>query len=563
MTTNNFFSPRRTQFALSLVGLVTALLILNIKTIHWPFGIVDSPILLAQAISFSPLEYFTSPSKYQFLTYNNLTPWVTLSWDVDYALFQLDALGYRIHHLVSLIAMAGIAYAVLYRTTGSILNASLFTFAIITAPATCAVLDDLVNRHYLEGMIFCLLSFLCAHTYNRKPALVWLVLSVFLYALSTTAKEVFIPLPGILFFLFAGSFKRKVSLILPYAVVLMGYLVWRLHMLSGSGGYTSASASLGLLENPGVLLDLALILLASLFNSLIVSGLFLAVFAVLLAVNFRKLQPATRLAVLTGVLGLLLPLVALLPMLAVGFLSPRWLFAPTIGLLLCFAYLGSITHSKLLRGGVYLLVFACSASAYNARFQAPEPLYVKGKGKVHTQILQSDPNTYLRLSRYSEMAAQGYATWVYIAKLHNNAWGTQPIFDGGQLRYHDVSGKTAVPIGRRARAFTAAEESGGAALDLLQGSSYDAESDQLNFDFADRPLGDTCFVYIFGEHNGLLFGRTACSQWSIQYRQLEYLLRMTGLDISTAAIAQWSDQADPPFHSKPYKLRDLVDRRTP
>ena len=139
MTTYKFYSRPGIKIALSLACLLAALLILNIKTIHWPFGIIDSPIILAQAIAYSPIEYLTSPHKYQFLTYNNFTPWVTLSWDIDYSFFQVDPLGYRVHHLVSLAIMVALIYLILYRATGSTLNTS----------------------------IFCLLSFFCAQTYSR------------------------------------------------------------------------------------------------------------------------------------------------------------------------------------------------------------------------------------------------------------------------------------------------------------------------------------------------------------------------------------------------------------
>ncbi len=94
MNKNTAYFNRKTQIALSLIGLIAAFLALNLKTLNWSFAIIDSPILLSQAILYSPLEYFTSPSKYQYMSFNNLTPWSSLSWDIDYNLFRLSHLAF-------------------------------------------------------------------------------------------------------------------------------------------------------------------------------------------------------------------------------------------------------------------------------------------------------------------------------------------------------------------------------------------------------------------------------------------------------------------------------------
>ena len=562
MTISKVYSSRTLQIALSLVCLYAIFLLLNTKTIHWPFGIIDSPIILAQAILYSPVEYLTSPDKYQFLTYNNFTPWVTVSWDLDYTLFQLEPLGYRVHQLLSAAILLAVVYLILFRLTQSVFNASIFSFAIISAPATLGVIDDLVNRHYLEGMIFCLLSFYCADAYNRKTSTGWLVGSVLLYGLSMTAKEVFIPLPGILFFYFAGSLQRKCILITPYALMLLACLAWRLYMLSGSGGYTSPEASLSLIENSSALFNIGQRLTLSLFFIPAASVLTLGLFALLLAINFRQLSLYTKLGIVIGVFGLVLPLLALLPLLSAGFHSPRWLFAPSIALLLFFSYLCGITRSRVLASTVFALVFAGSVGASYMRTLEPVPSYVKGTEKVYKAIMQSDANGYLRMRNYSRLGAQGQAIWVYIAKLHNGTWGTLTVSDVGQLRYHDTDNMALIQIGRRKLAPDPWKNSPPPDLPLINSGLYNPENGLLTFNFADTLDSENCFVYLFGEHNGFLFGGADCKEWSIPHRELDYLLRMIGYELAEVSIAVWAEEASDGLYSKPYKLPDIVDFST-
>jgi hypothetical protein len=559
MTTKIIYSNRKTHIALSLACLYTILLVLNFNTIFWPFGIIDSPIPLAQAILYSPIEYFTSPSKYQFLSYNNFTPWLTLSWDIDYTLFQLEPLGYRVHHLLSTVILLGVAYLLLYRLTYSILNTSIFCLALITLPATIDVIDELMDRHYLEGMILCLLSSLFALAYVRKRAIIWLSLSVLFYGLSILAKEVFIPLPGILFCLFPGNFRRKFVFIIPYAITLLAYLPWRFHMISGTGGYSSANTYLILIEDPQLLFNAAQRLLDSLFVTTPVTLLMLALFALLVVINFKKMSLYTKVGILIGTLGIALPVVALLPLISSGLLPGRWIFAPSVAFLIFFSYLCGITTSRKLSGIVYAIVFACSVGAAYVYIQKPAPFYVKGKGGFYKHILQSDSHSYHYTGKQTTLGQRAQAVWVYVAKLHNGAWGTLPISDVGQLRYHDTENKEFLKISRRKLKPPSVHDPMGANLDLVKNVKYNPQSGLLLFSFADNLEDKHCFVYIFGEHNGILNRTANCKGWSIQYRELKYFLNMMGSSFSDASVAVWSENPAKRYYSRPYKLHELID----
>jgi Dolichyl-phosphate-mannose-protein mannosyltransferase len=559
MTIKVNYLNRKTQIALSLISLITAFLLLNLKTLGWSFAILDSPILLAQAILYSPIEYFTSPYKYQFMSYGNLTPWSSLSWDIDYNLFQLEPFGFRAHQLASLAAMMGIVYLILYRLTHSIVITSVFCFAIMTLPATFSIGDDLTCRHYLEGMIFSLLSFYFAGKYNEDQQLRWWVFSVLVYVFSITAKEIYIPLPGILFFYFSGNFRRKILLIFPYAVALLAYLIWRYYMLDGFGGYKADdAASLHPGEHPLSLANIGSRLLTSWLGNPVGSLLALAFCLLVLAVNFRKLDTSVKFGIFIGALGLLLPILALVPTMAWGIFDSRWLFAVSVAILLLLAYLCSTTESKILTAVVYVVILASSMEALYLRVIEPTPPYSAGN-QGYKDILQSDPNHYLRFSTKSEALPSVYKPWVYLAKLHNGTWGTLTISESGQLRYHDIGNRTALPFGPRKNSPENVNTAISTDLNLVESASFDSKSGLLTFNFVGTPKGERCFVYIFGPDNGLLYRGADCRQWAIDYRGLKYMLRVSGYELPETSIAVWSENTGNRFYSRPVRMNELID----
>ncbi len=455
--------------------------------------------------------------------------------------------------------MMGVVYLILYRMTRSILNTSIFCFAIMTVPATFSVGDDLTCRHYLEGMVFCLLSFYFAQLFNAKQQLAWLAFSVFFYVLSITAKEVYIPLPGILFCLYSGNFRRRVLLVSPYAAALMAYIAWRFYMLGGIGGYSVGQAApLTPDQHPLSLSEIALRLCSSLLENPVGSLVALAIFALVLAINFRKLELSERFGLFIGASGLALPIMALVPTMALGVIDSRWLFATSVAFLLFFSYLCSLTESKTVTALVYVIILACSLEAFYVRITNSKPSYSAGN-EVPRYILESDSSRYLRIPQNAELVAIAYNAWVYLAKLHNGTWGTLTISDIGQLRYHDAANRTAMPLATSKKIREDLNTEISTDLDLVKSVRYDSNKDSMIFSFAGDLNSDRCFVYIFGPDNGALFHAGDSKQWSISYRNLKYILRVSGYELPETSIAFWCENPGKRYYSKPVKLRELID----
>ncbi|MCX2978662.1 ArnT family glycosyltransferase [Candidatus Marimicrobium litorale] len=558
MATDRSVHFRNTFIAVSLSLLMAAFLSMNISSLQWPFGIVDSPIVLAHAIKYSPLEYFTTPVKYQFLTLNNLTPWVTLSWDFDYHFFGVDAIGYRFHHLVSGAVLLILIYITLYRVSGSKLNAAIFSFAFATLPSTLAISDDLINRHYLEGMSFCLLSFLFAHQYGRSPRASWLALSVFFYGISVTTKEVYIPLPGILFFVFVGTVGRRIVLILPYALVLSLYILWRIYMLEGPGGYSSPTSLSEMIPSSSLFIFFAQRVTTSFSSNPQISLVIFIVFLVLLLKSAGKMSLSTKLGSLVGLISLLVPFLGVVNLLAIGYFANRWMFTPSVAFLIFFSYLTKLNNSKYLNGFVLILLLFSSLAAWDTRLKQDDLPYHAGKGKVYEYILAPNSETYMYRS-YSHLVARGVSTWRYISFMRNGVWGPLVISAPGQLEYHDTVGKTPLyPRGKKsADEFTSHEEI--EKIDLLDDVSFQPSDGMMTFHFDNMLRNSSCFIYIFGENNGFLFDTDKCDQWRISARELAYLLQMAGYQLSDVSIALWEKDTDTNRFSKEYRISDVFD----
>lgn len=538
--------------------LLTVFLLLNLRTLGWPFGIVDAPILIAQAILFSPIEYFTTASAYDFLSYNNFTPLITLSWDIDYTLFDLNEEGYRAHQLVSLVILLALLFRVLLLTTRSVLVATLFTFGIMNLPATYSVLDVMVNRHYIEGMIFAVLSYLAFRHFDRSGRWRWLAASVVCYGVAATAKEVYLPLPGILFFLSSGSLIKRIYTIVPYALVLAAYLALRFHIIGGSGGYTGAADTTAVLADLNVLGLVVAQIIGGIFAQPVTSLVLLGIALFMAFRDYPRLSLPLKLAALMGLFVAVLPLLALLPMMAAGFVIMRWIFVPSVLLMLYLAYLCSRTDSHRIATAVYCIVLLSSSYAAYERITAAEPLFAKGKGRNYQTILESDENRFLLFSNFSQLAAENYSVWVYIAKLRNGSWGTLPIVNPQQAAYHDLAHREPIPMGRKARRADFLDLATPVNASVIERAHYDPATGLVNIDFDASLPGEFCSIYLFNEHNGIVFGQPNCRTWLTTHRQIVFQLRKAGMALTDTQFAIWSDDPAHPWRSRALPLAALL-----
>lgn len=215
------------------------------------FWRADDPALLLHALQSPGLAAFIDPADWRRLSPNNLTPWVTLSFKLDLALGGLRPVVFYLHQLVSAALVALAAYALGRQALPPAWALALVLLGLAGAP-TDAVTELLMTRHYIEGLLFALLSLLAVvrarRTARRGARVAWACAGAALYALACTAKEVYVPLVLVVACLPASRHGRQPDvklprwpLLLPYLVVALAYVAWRRVMLGDAvGGYGGA-----------------------------------------------------------------------------------------------------------------------------------------------------------------------------------------------------------------------------------------------------------------------------------------------------------------------------------
>ena len=233
--------------ASSLLTLAIALLLgLSVWLQHGSalrgFWRVDDPLILLY-VTEQPeiLGYFFSPSKWQALGVPFFTPWLTLDYRLDTALFGNEPAGHYLHHLILIWTCALLTYLLLRRLIGHFW-ASTAALLFLTGAPTAIVAQQLMSRHYATGLMFMLLAL---HLWLRSRETprgmhLWLVATCYLAAM--LSKEIYAPLPLVLLFLSEGKLKDRTPAMVPFVLAGILYVAWRGAMLGiAIGGYAPPS----------------------------------------------------------------------------------------------------------------------------------------------------------------------------------------------------------------------------------------------------------------------------------------------------------------------------------
>ena len=197
----------------------------------------DDPQILKQAIQYRPWQYFFSPKIWQELSWANLTPLVTLSFDIDIALFSLDPKMFYFHQLITIWLCSVMFYTVLRLWNPrfiAFIGASIF---LIGSPVAVSS-QQLMVRHYIEGLLLAELSFWLFVEGLRKDKIWMAWCSAFFYMAALSAKELYVPLVFLLLALPENNLKDRLKYSMPCLFIFFLYTGWRWGMLGTFiGGY--------------------------------------------------------------------------------------------------------------------------------------------------------------------------------------------------------------------------------------------------------------------------------------------------------------------------------------
>lgn len=224
-------------FVFSL-AIIVGLYLWSLIGANWRWD--DTQILLF-LIQNTPFEYLSSPVVWQNFSSANLTPWLLLSFEIDFALFGFKPIYFYLHQILALLITAMLFYACL-RLWVNRLSALYGLILFLAGAPSMSVTQQLMTRHYIEGAVFFLLSVFLFVKYLRFTKMWFLVVSSIAYVLAISAKEIYVPLIVLLLFIPESNISNRIRALAPFILITSLYIFWRGYMLSSySGGYIDLS----------------------------------------------------------------------------------------------------------------------------------------------------------------------------------------------------------------------------------------------------------------------------------------------------------------------------------
>jgi hypothetical protein len=222
----------------SVLGVLTLVLHGSALQGFWRF---DDPMVLQYVVKYPRVVgYFFSPEQWQALAVPFFTPWLVLEYWLDWTLFGLDPAMFYAHHLVMIWLASFLTFMLLRRHAGFLYGGMAAALFLAGAPVA-VVAQQIMARHYVTGLVFAIFAMFFWLRAQGRDGRKFLWMASGCYLLAMLNKEIYAPLPMVLFFLMDGRFSSRLRALLPLALVAGTFLVWRALMLGRVvGGYDNA-----------------------------------------------------------------------------------------------------------------------------------------------------------------------------------------------------------------------------------------------------------------------------------------------------------------------------------
>lgn len=206
----------------------------------------DDPCHLVYVLKNGLFSAFYAPDK--GFSYANFTPMEPLSLGADFHIFGFDPKGFYWHQLLSFSGAFLAGYIFLARFFSPLFS-SLILSLFVTSQPCCDAVYTLMVRHYVEGLLFTLISINLFAAALEKKQLKWAYAGAFFYLTACLSKEIYVPLVVILIFFpeISITIRSRLKFLYPYFGAALIYVCWRLYMLHPQAvisGYSGVSTGL-------------------------------------------------------------------------------------------------------------------------------------------------------------------------------------------------------------------------------------------------------------------------------------------------------------------------------
>jgi hypothetical protein len=236
---NRHISSDRAAIAFIVPGIIGLIAFAFLHTSLDGFWRFDDGAHLDFALTFSPWQYFFEPDIAHAQSGAFIAPWNAFFYEISHSLFGLQVKYYYLHQLILLTLTAFMLYRIasLYSDCLSAVSVSILFLAGIP---TFVVANELMTGHYAYGLLFSTVSVYFYARFQSTRLLSSLALSAFCYLLALLCKEIYAPLPLLLFLIAKSPIKDRALSIAPFAFIGAVYLWWRFTVLGEIvGGYSA------------------------------------------------------------------------------------------------------------------------------------------------------------------------------------------------------------------------------------------------------------------------------------------------------------------------------------
>lgn len=309
----------------------------------------DDPQLLYGVMQNRAVDHLLSPAAWRHQTTASFTPMLMLANELDLALFGLTPRGFYAHHLLVFAAAMVAAYAFMRQFVNAT-AAGLAACALALSQPAFTVATLIMDRHYAMGLLFAALAMIAFR--RDRP-----YIATALYLLACLSKEVYVPLPLLVFVqdvVTARPRRELIRNVVLCGVTATAYLIWRIAILGSFGGYGSARGSLLELVTSGWTIVAGADGVAALAALALALGL--------LACAARRTGWRTALVVAASLIAVLVPIAGLTP------LDSRYLFVAA-AVVLVLSAIAVRTRRELLLLAALCVVITIGGVVHGLRFR--------------------------------------------------------------------------------------------------------------------------------------------------------------------------------------------------
>ena len=214
------------------------LTVLNYRILHAWFIIDDTANIFCS--SFGTLQLLFDRDIYLYFNQMFFTPLLPVSFKLDWLLFKMNPFGYHLHNLF----VAFLCCLLLYELQKSYMSPFFAWIGTLLFAYSLPVSFDIgwiTRKQYLWGFLFALLALYFFKKRDSTGQKYFLLFSLISMLVSLLCKEAYAFLPAAIFILAAGPMREKSVKTLPYFLILITYIIWRIYMLGSFGGYPGST----------------------------------------------------------------------------------------------------------------------------------------------------------------------------------------------------------------------------------------------------------------------------------------------------------------------------------